>query len=203
MLKVKRLRTADCVVGGFRYEAGRRLAGSFLLGLYDGKGLLHHVGFTSAIPREQKAELPKQFEGLISPPGFTADAQDGPSRWEEPRQGLTRLGSQLDLLAPAKGKAEVVVNLRAMPLNPLIIDGEQRKPSHLGSYWQPSPAGSSVTSRASIGARLSGIPNRSRSPRTAFPPDHCANALLAPSRRCLPVPRTDERQRNRGRISRQ
>src|SRR5262249_56603153 len=65
MLKVKCLRTADCVVGGFRYETGRRLVGSLLLGLYDAEGLLHHVGFTSAIPREQKAELTKPLEGLI------------------------------------------------------------------------------------------------------------------------------------------
>src|SRR5689334_11212846 len=49
MLKVKRLRTADCVVGGFRYESGRKLDGSLLLELYDEEGLLHHVGFTSAI----------------------------------------------------------------------------------------------------------------------------------------------------------
>jgi ATP-dependent DNA ligase len=85
VLKVKRLRTADCVVGGFRYEAGRRLAGSLLLGLYDAKGLLHHVGFTSAIPREQKGELTKRLEGLISPPGFTGDAPGGPSRWSTGR----------------------------------------------------------------------------------------------------------------------
>ena len=49
MLKVKNLRTADCVVGGFRYESGRKLVGSLLLGLYDDEGLLHHVGFTSAL----------------------------------------------------------------------------------------------------------------------------------------------------------
>jgi ATP-dependent DNA ligase len=48
MLKIKNLRTADCVVGGFRYESGRKLVGSLLLGLYDDEGLLHHVGFTSA-----------------------------------------------------------------------------------------------------------------------------------------------------------
>ena len=53
MLKVKRLRTADCVVGGFRYESGSKLVGSLLLGLYDKEGLLHHVGFTSAISAAQ------------------------------------------------------------------------------------------------------------------------------------------------------
>ena len=47
MLKVKRMRTADCVVGGFRYGAGSKEAGSLLLGLYNESGLLDHVGFTS------------------------------------------------------------------------------------------------------------------------------------------------------------
>ena len=49
MLKIKRLRTADCVVGGFRYASGAKLVGSLLLGLYDDEGLLDHVGFTSTI----------------------------------------------------------------------------------------------------------------------------------------------------------
>lgn len=50
MLKVKRLRTADCVVGGFRYGTNSKLVGSLLLGLYTDQGLLDHVGFTSALP---------------------------------------------------------------------------------------------------------------------------------------------------------
>src|SRR5262245_6464107 len=48
MVKVKRLRTADCVVGGFRYASEGKVIGSLLLGLYDDKGLLHHVGFSSS-----------------------------------------------------------------------------------------------------------------------------------------------------------
>ena len=49
MIKVKRKRTADCVVGGFRYGKGSRQVASLLLGLYGDDGLLHHVGFTSSI----------------------------------------------------------------------------------------------------------------------------------------------------------
>ena len=49
MIKVKHLRTADCVVGGFRYENGGREVGSLLLGLYDAQGKLDHVGFTATI----------------------------------------------------------------------------------------------------------------------------------------------------------
>ena len=48
MVKVKQIRSADCVIGGFRYASDSRLLGSLLLGLYDDEGLLHHVGFTSA-----------------------------------------------------------------------------------------------------------------------------------------------------------
>lgn len=49
MIKVKRLRTADCVVGGFRYLSKGDEVGSLLLGLYNSEGLLDHVGFTSTI----------------------------------------------------------------------------------------------------------------------------------------------------------
>lgn len=83
MLKVKRLRTADCVIGGFRYAAGKAEVGSLLLGLYDEAGLLHHVGFTSNMP--DRAALTARLEALIAPPGFTGDAPGGPSRWSTER----------------------------------------------------------------------------------------------------------------------
>jgi ATP-dependent DNA ligase len=85
MVKVKRLRTADCVVGGFRYASGGMVVGSMLLGLYDDKGLLHHVGFTSGIKANEKAELTRKLEALIKPPGFTGRAPGGPSRWSTDR----------------------------------------------------------------------------------------------------------------------
>ena len=55
MVKVKRMRTADCVVGGFRYESRSREVGSLLLGLYDSEGRLDHVGFTSTIAEQRAA----------------------------------------------------------------------------------------------------------------------------------------------------
>jgi ATP-dependent DNA ligase len=87
MLKVKRLRTADCVVGGFRYEADSKLVGSLLLGLYDEAGKLDHVGFTSAIADADRPALTRKLKGLIAPPGFTGDAPGGPSRWSTGRTG--------------------------------------------------------------------------------------------------------------------
>ena len=62
MIKVKQLRTADCVVGGFRYAEKKHEVGSLLLGLYDDEGLLHHVGFTSGIPAKERPELTKTLE---------------------------------------------------------------------------------------------------------------------------------------------
>ncbi|HYR74315.1 MAG TPA: ATP-dependent DNA ligase [Pyrinomonadaceae bacterium] len=85
MVKVKRLRTADCVVGGFRYASEGKLVGSMLLGLYDDKGLLHHVGFTSSFKASEKPALTKKLEKLIKPPGFTGNAPGGPSRWATER----------------------------------------------------------------------------------------------------------------------
>ncbi len=90
MQKIKRYRSADCVIGGFRYATnkganGRKLVGSLLLGLYDDDGLLHHVGFTSAIKKEEKPALTDKLEPLISPPGFTGNAPGGPSRWSTER----------------------------------------------------------------------------------------------------------------------
>jgi ATP-dependent DNA ligase len=85
MLKIKRRRTADCVVGGFRYEEGTELVGSLLLGLYDSAGLLHHVGFTSSLAHSVKPALTTRLEALVKPPGFTGDSPGGPSRWSTDR----------------------------------------------------------------------------------------------------------------------
>ena len=85
MIKVKQQRTADCVVGGFRYAEKKREVGSLLLGLYDDEGKLDHVGFTSAIPSAERPELTRKLEKLISPPGFTGSAPGGPSRWNTAR----------------------------------------------------------------------------------------------------------------------
>jgi ATP-dependent DNA ligase len=85
MQKIKNYRSADCVVGGFRYNEGRPLVGSLLLGLYDGRGLLQHVGFTSTIRREDKPALTRTLKNLIAPPGFTGNAPGGPSRWATKR----------------------------------------------------------------------------------------------------------------------
>ena len=86
-VKVKQIRSADCVIGGFRYATGAKVIGSLLLGLHDDNGLLHHVGFTSAFKTADRKALTKQFEVLRKPPGFTGNAPGGPSRWSTERSG--------------------------------------------------------------------------------------------------------------------
>jgi ATP-dependent DNA ligase len=98
MIKVKQQRTADCVVGGFRYAEKTRRAqpsrgdgeharevGSLLLGLFGDDGLLHHVGFTSALKDQERPALTRQLEALVGNPGFTGNAPGGPSRWNTAR----------------------------------------------------------------------------------------------------------------------
>jgi ATP-dependent DNA ligase len=87
MQKYKRMRTADCVVGGFRYAAKERVVGSLLLGLYDDAGLLNHVGFCANIKAEEKAALTEKLEKLRQEPGFTGSKPGGPSRWSTERSG--------------------------------------------------------------------------------------------------------------------
>lgn len=83
--KIKNMRSADCVVGGFRYNQGKKVAGSLLLGLYDDDGLLHHVGFTSSLAARDKPALTAKLRKLIAPPGFSGAAPGGPSRWSSER----------------------------------------------------------------------------------------------------------------------
>jgi ATP-dependent DNA ligase len=85
MVKIKRARTADCVVGGFRYDLHGREIGSLLLGLYNAEGLLDHVGFTSSFSERDRKALKDVVLPLREPPGFTGKAPGGPSRWSTKR----------------------------------------------------------------------------------------------------------------------
>lgn len=96
MVKVKNVRTVDCVVGGFRYAQKERIVGSLLLGLYGDDGLLHHVGFCSALPRDDRRELTPRLQALRQAPGFTGAAPGGPSRWS----ALNPRSTEWEPLAP-------------------------------------------------------------------------------------------------------
>src|SRR5205085_4386043 len=83
--KVKLARTADCVIGGFRYASGEKVVGSLLLGLYNTADLLDHVGFCSGLKTDERKGLLKKLDPLIEPPGFTGHAPGGLSRWSTKR----------------------------------------------------------------------------------------------------------------------
>jgi ATP-dependent DNA ligase len=88
MQKIKRMRTVDCVVGGFRYASKDPGAiGSLLLGLYNAEGRLDHVGFASSFTAAERAGLKGIIEPLKGGAGFTGRAPGGPSRWSTERSG--------------------------------------------------------------------------------------------------------------------
>jgi ATP-dependent DNA ligase len=85
MVKVKHLKTADCVVGGFRYgeKKGERTdtVGSLLLGLYDEEGRLVYIGHTSSIKSAERTALTKKLESMTAGNPFEVRVPGGPSRW--------------------------------------------------------------------------------------------------------------------------
>jgi ATP-dependent DNA ligase len=89
MQKIKRYRTADCVIGGFRYaerkQAAKAVVGSVLLGLYDDEGALHHVGFSSGIKEQERSALTKRMEAITTERSFTGNTPGGPNRWSTKR----------------------------------------------------------------------------------------------------------------------
>ena len=87
MVKVKHLKTADCVVGGFRYGEGTKVVGSLLLGLYDDKKRLVHVGHTSSIKRDNRGEITKELESMRAQNPFEVRVPGGPSRWAGGKSG--------------------------------------------------------------------------------------------------------------------
>jgi ATP-dependent DNA ligase len=85
MQKIKRQRTADCVVGGFRYLENKPLVGSLLLGLYNGEGKLDHVGFTSSFADKDRPALTAKLKKITGGPGFSGRSPGGLSRWSTKR----------------------------------------------------------------------------------------------------------------------
>ena len=87
MVKVKRLRTADCVVGGFRWSKHGGTIGSLLLGLYGADGGLHHVGFCSALNAKVRKEADARVIPLRGGAGFSGNGPSGSSRWRKEGSG--------------------------------------------------------------------------------------------------------------------
>jgi ATP-dependent DNA ligase len=82
-IKVKHLRTVDCVVGGYRIAKDGRGIGSLLLGLYDSDGALHHVGHTSSFDAAERRAILQQLQPLVGGDSFGhGRTPGGPSRWQ-------------------------------------------------------------------------------------------------------------------------
>jgi ATP-dependent DNA ligase len=82
MVKIKHARTVDCVVGGYRDYAAGPGVGSLLLGLYDDKGVFHHVGHTASFSAAERVAVLKKLEPLVGGDSFGEGRTPGsPSRW--------------------------------------------------------------------------------------------------------------------------
>ena len=81
IVKIKRVYTADCVVGGFRLAKDGKTIASLLLGLYDEAGLLHLVGFVGSMSAAERARAAELLKPIVEGPGFTGAQPGGPSRW--------------------------------------------------------------------------------------------------------------------------
>ncbi len=151
MQKVKRRRTVDCVVGGFRYASGSRVVGSLLLGLYDENGLLDHVGFTSGFPAATRKTLLARLEPLIKPPGFTGRAPGGPSRWS------TERSAEWEPLEP-----RLVVEVSYDHFT-----GDRFRHATRFLRWRPDKAPRQCTlDQIAVSTREPGLPGSAAAPRT-------------------------------------
>jgi ATP-dependent DNA ligase len=81
VVKIKRLYTADCVVGGFRLAKDGKTIASLLLGLYDDAGLLHLVGFVGAMNAAERVRAAELLKPLVQSVSFTGAQPGGVSRW--------------------------------------------------------------------------------------------------------------------------
>jgi ATP-dependent DNA ligase len=89
MVKVKKIKTADCVVGGYRLSKQGDGIGSLLLGLYDDKGVLHFVGHTSSFKADERRRLLKELQPLVKKNaafGGGGRHPGGVSRWTQGRE---------------------------------------------------------------------------------------------------------------------
>jgi ATP-dependent DNA ligase len=110
MVKVKRERTADCVVAGFRWQLETPLPSSLMLGLYDGDGSLHHVGVTSSFTQRQRERLLEEVAPLAAP-------LDG-HPWE---RGFLVSGGAMGRLKGAAGRWTPEMERDWVPLAPTLV----------------------------------------------------------------------------------
>jgi ATP-dependent DNA ligase len=136
MQKVKHVRTADCVVAGFRWHKSGPIVGSLLLGLYDG-GALQHIGVAASFPMARRAELVEE----LAP--YRADALDG-HPWQEWANAQVHADGE-NRMPGAVSRWNAKKDLSWVPLRPELVveikydQLEGRRLRHTGQFlrWRP------------------------------------------------------------------
>ena len=137
MTKVKHVRTADCVVAGFRWHKSGPVVGSLLLGLYDDAGTLHHIGVAASFPMKRRAELVEELEP------YRAEALDG-HPWQDWANAQVQQDGE-NRMPGAVSRWNAKKDLSWVPLRPELVveikydQLEGRRLRHTGQFlrWRP------------------------------------------------------------------
>ena len=137
MTKVKHVRTADCVVAGFRWHKSGPIVGSLLLGLYDDAGDLQHIGVAASFPMARRAELVEE----LAP--YRAEALDG-HPWQEWANAQVQEDGE-NRMPGAQSRWNAKKDLSWVPLRPELVveikydQLEGRRLRHTGQFlrWRP------------------------------------------------------------------
>ncbi|RBY75377.1 ATP-dependent DNA ligase [Blastococcus sp. TF02-09] len=136
MTKVKHVRTADCVVAGFRWHKSGPIVGSLLLGLYDDGGL-QHIGVAASFPMKRRAELVEELEP------YRAQALDG-HPWQDWANARVQENGE-NRMPGAVSRWNAKKDLSWVPLRPELVveikydQLEGRRLRHTGQFlrWRP------------------------------------------------------------------
>ena len=137
MTKVKHVRTADCVVAGFRWHKSGPIVGSLLLGLYNDEGTLQHIGVAASFPMTRRAELVEE----LAP--YRAEALDG-HPWQDWANAQVQENGE-NRMPGAVSRWNAKKDLSWVPLRPELVveikydQLEGRRLRHTGQFlrWRP------------------------------------------------------------------
>jgi ATP-dependent DNA ligase len=146
MTKIKHVRTADCVVAGFRWHKSGPIVGSLLLGLYNDAGDLQHIGVAASFPMTRRAELVEE----LAP--YRAEALDG-HPWQEWANAQVLEDGAENRMPGAVSRWNAKKDLSWVPLRPELVveikydQLEGRRLRHTGQFlrWRPDRDARSCT----------------------------------------------------------
>jgi ATP-dependent DNA ligase len=139
MVKVKHERTADCVVAGFRWHkhGPGQLVGSLLLGLFDDKGALHHVGVTSSFTMARRREL----AGELAPLRERALEAHPWREWASAMEGSTRMPGGQSRWSQGKDLSWEPLRIeRVCEVKYDHLQGDRFRHAAVFSRWRPDKA---------------------------------------------------------------